>query len=70
MFIDHLFEKVAKIVDPEDKLPGSEIIKLVEEKFTSTNKPSAKCYSIECPAIWFDKCTSSKYSECLDNQVE
>jgi hypothetical protein len=37
MFIDPLFEKVAKIVDPEDKLSGGAIIKLVEEKFTSTN---------------------------------
>lgn len=37
MWHDPLFEKVAKIVDPEDKLSGGEIIKLVEEKFTSTN---------------------------------
>lgn len=27
-------------------------------------KPNAKCYSISCPAIWFNKCTSSKYSQC------
>lgn len=37
MFVDPLFEKVAKIVDPEDKLSGNAIIKLVEKKFTSTN---------------------------------
>jgi hypothetical protein len=34
------------------------------------NKPSAKCYSILCPAIWHNYCTSSKYNDCLDNQVE
>lgn len=42
----------------------AEILPLVEEKFTSTNKPSAKCYSVECPAIWHEKCTSTKYNEC------
>jgi hypothetical protein len=37
---------------------------------TAHNKPSAKCYSILCPAIWHNYCTSSKYNDCLDNQVE
>ena len=37
MWHDPLFEKVAKIIDPEDKLSGGDIIKLVEEKFTSDN---------------------------------
>jgi hypothetical protein len=49
MFIDPLFEKVAKIVDPEDKLSGGAIIKLVEEKFTS-NTASAPCLCDVCCA--------------------
>ncbi len=43
MFIDPLFERVAEIVDPQDKLSGEAIIKLVEEKFTSTNKQCVPC---------------------------
>lgn len=37
---------------------------LVVEKLTAPNTPSAKCYSVECPAIWHDKCTSTKYEQC------
>lgn len=42
----------------------------LEEKFTSTNIPSAKCYSIDCPAIWYDKCTSSKFKDCCVREGE
>jgi len=30
----------------------------------SDNKPSAKCYSIDCPAIWYERCTSTEYNQC------
>jgi hypothetical protein len=36
----------------------------------SSNTPSAKCYSIDCPAIWYDKCTSSKYKDCCVREGE
>lgn len=36
----------------------------VEQETNTENIPSAKCYSIDCQAIWYDKCTSSKYKEC------
>jgi len=42
----------------------------LESQNTSTNKPSAKCYSVECPAIWFDKCTSVKYDKCAVRELE
>lgn len=40
------------------------ISKISSLSFGENNKPSAKCYSVDCPAIWNDKCTSTKYSKC------
>ena len=42
----------------------------MEKTVTSANKPSAKCYSVSCPAIWFNKCTSSKYGQCAVRESE
>lgn len=43
---------------------------LVVEKITAPNMPSAKCYSVECPAIWFDRCTSLKWRDCSVRESE
>ena len=40
------------------------------EKLTASNVPSAKCYSVKCPAIWFDACTSVKYDKCWVRKSE
>ena len=36
-------DKICKIVDPKDVYTGAQIIKLVEEKFTSTNGDYTQC---------------------------
>lgn len=37
------FAEIKRIVDPTRRLSVHEVIKLVEEKFTSTNKTSTPC---------------------------
>lgn len=37
------FKDIREIVDPKSVHTEEQIVALVDEKFTSTNKPSAKC---------------------------
>lgn len=61
------FDEHVCAIFPEDGFYFAEwqrIKTALVELDTAPNTPSKKCYSIDCPAIWFDKCTSTKYSEC------
>lgn len=39
-----VLNRLVAIVDPQNRLSTEEILKIVEEKFTSTNSGSPKCY--------------------------
>lgn len=32
--------------------------------------PGKKCYKINCPAMWYDQCTSSKWEDCATRKEE
>jgi len=43
---------------------NSEPAIIPQQPLCGSAKPSPKCYSIGCPAIWHDKCTSTMYGKC------
>ena len=48
MSAEELIHKIYDIVDPYRSLPDSDIIKLVEGKFKSTNKSEVQCRCETC----------------------